>query len=143
MSKLPEQGPEQPAANLVYGFWIYWVSIFASFVCTVGPFVSIINVNNNYINPHYLFSAIWEGKTPQQIWAMGGGFPGAHFWLNNLGKGDALIHFGVVLGCSSAVIALLAAGLTYLREKPRRLFWAVLCFVNMVLIICAVSGVVN
>ena len=144
MSDFPREIVKQPAPNRAYGAFVYWLSLAASLICTLGPFLSLIFVRRNYLNPHYLFYAIWNGRTPQQLWdEAGGGFPGAHFWLGHLPKGDAITHLGIVIGCASAAAALLAAGIMYLRQKPREKFWAGLCLFNTALVVLAVLGLVN
>ena len=136
--------PEQPAAHHVYGAVIYWVCIAASLICTVGPFVAVILPANNVLNPHYLFYAIWQGKNPQQVWSeTGGGFPGAHFWLNNLLKADGIIQLGIVLGCASAGMAFVASAFAYLKRNRRETGWAILVLVNALIILFAMLGVIQ
>lgn len=140
---MPTKDLKQPASNRAYAEVIYWLSIISALICTIGPFIAIAYANNNYLDPHYLFYAIWKGQTPQQIWELGGGFPGAHFWLDHFGKGDALIQFGIVIGCVSAAPALIAAGLAYLRQKPKERFWALISWVNALIIILAMLGLIT
>jgi len=110
--------PEIQRVQFVYGEIVYWVTIVAAIVCMIGPVISMANVDNNIMNPHYLFSGIFEGKSAEEIWnEVGGGFPGGHFYFKNFTKGDGFTQFGLALGCSVGLWALLAAAFTYLREK--------------------------
>jgi hypothetical protein len=144
MNRHTGQGPEQPAAHRVYGGVIYWLSIAASLICMVGPFLAVLFPEHNLLNPHYLFYAIWQGMTPRQLWEpAGGGFPGPHFWLRSLFKADGIVQLGIVLGCSSAGIAFLATAFTYLGKKQRETGWAILVLLNTAIILCAVLGIIQ
>lgn len=136
--------PTQPAAHHAYGNVIYWVSVAAALICTIGPFIAVMHPANNVLNPHYLFYAIWQGKNPQQVWKeAGGGFPGAHFWLRNLLKADALTHLGIVLGCSSAGLAFVAAALAYLKRGSREVGWALVSLICASFVAFALLGVIQ
>ena len=106
-----------PLEQIVYGDVVYWITIGAAIICMVGPLLSIVFVENNVLNPHYLFAAIFEGKDPDTIWnEVGDGFPGGHFWYKYPTSGDGITQFGLVLGCSVALWALLASVVAYLRK---------------------------
>jgi hypothetical protein len=65
------------ASQRLYGEIVYWVTIVAALLCLVGPLVAMANVERNVLNPHYLFAAIFDGKSPEEVWKAGGGeFPG-------------------------------------------------------------------
>jgi hypothetical protein len=106
-----------PLEQIIYGEVVYWITIGAAIICMVGPFLSMVFIDNNVLNPHYLFAAIFAGKDPETIWnEVGNGFPGGHFWYKYPTSGDGFTQFGLVLGCSVALWALLAAGSVYLRK---------------------------
>ena len=103
-----ENLPVQPLPQRTYGNIIYWLSIAASMVCIIAPVIAVALPNRNVMNPHFLFFAIWSGKSPETIWQeIAGGFPGGHFWLSNLASGDGLTQIGLVLGCLCASVALI------------------------------------
>lgn len=132
----------QSRPQLVYGRCIYWLSIIAATMCAIGPVITVAYPDNNFMDPHYLFYSIWEGKTAGAVWQeVGGGFPGGHFWLHNLTGGDGFIQFGVVLGCSCAFVALIGTAIAYLREKPRAYGWALLSLWIAALVILAALGI--
>jgi hypothetical protein len=107
-----------PKAQIIYGEIVYWVTILAAIICMIGPLISMINVDNNTLNPHYLFAAIFEGKDTATIWnEVGGGFPGGHFYLSKFTSGDGFTQFGLALGCSVALWGLLATTISYFVEK--------------------------
>ncbi len=144
MSDKRIDAPRQPAAAIAYGNVIYWVSVAAALICTIGPFIAVVFPANNVLNPHYLFYAVWQGKNAQQVWKEAGqGFPGAHFWLANLLKGDGLTHFGIVLGCSSAGLSFVAAAFAYLRRSRREVGWAVVALASACLVLFALLGVIQ
>jgi hypothetical protein len=133
---------QQPLPNRVYGSIIYWFSIVSAVICTIAPILSMTYPERNILAPQHLFKAIWEGASPEAIWQMTvGGFPGGHFWLNNLTYGDGIIQFGIVLGSFCAAIGLVATAIAYVRHKPGKYFWALLSFLICVLIVLAAAGI--
>ena len=113
-----QETPKIPRVQNVYGGIVYWVTIFACLICMVGPVISVASPDNNVLNPYKLFTAIFEGKDAQTVWQeVGGEFPGGHFYLKNLTYGDGFTQFGLALGCSVALWALIAAAVAYARDK--------------------------
>jgi hypothetical protein len=115
-----EERPKMPFAQRIYGEIIYVITIVAAIICMIGPVISMANPDRNVMNPHYLFSSIFEGKSTEQVWEeVAGGFPakGGHFYLDHFTFGDGITQFGLALGCSCALWGLLAAAVCYLREK--------------------------
>jgi NADH:ubiquinone oxidoreductase subunit 6 (subunit J) len=138
----PEERPKMSLSQLVYGEIVYWITILAAIVCMIGPVISMKNVENNVMNPHYLFASIFEGKNAATVWQeVGGGFPGGHFYLDNFSKGDGFTQFGLALGCSVALWALIAAAFCYLKEKNP--LYVVLCLWVGVMVAFAMIGVVG
>jgi len=133
---------KQPLPNRLYGNIIYWVSIIAAIICIIAPVISLAFPDRNVLDPQFLFSTIWEGAKPAEVWeAAGNGFPGGHFWLNNLTYGDGLIQFGIVVGGSCAGFSLIGAAIGYLRQKPRSPGWALAALVICVFILLSAIGV--
>ncbi|MCD4754253.1 MAG: hypothetical protein K8R75_00400 [Deltaproteobacteria bacterium] len=136
-----DERPKMPASQLVYGEIVYWVTVVAALLCSIGPFLSIKNVDNNILNPHFLFAGIFEGKSPEAIWQeVGGGFPGGHFYLNNFGMGDGFTQAGLALGCSVGIYGLIAASFCFLKEK-NTLFFVLSLWVTL-LICVSMIGIV-
>ena len=134
--------PRVPKAQIVYGTIIYWVCIAAAFICTIGPVLAILLPSSNLLDPHYLFYSIWQSNSPTEIWEeMSRGYTGAHFWIGRLNRPDALIQLGLVAGCSCSGLALLAAALAFLRQKPRKIEWALIALVITIQITLSVLGV--
>ena len=53
--------PIMPKAQIVYGEIIYWLAIAAAIICMIGPVIAMSSVEDNVLNPHYLFASIFEG----------------------------------------------------------------------------------
>ena len=136
--------PDMPKAQIIYGEVMYWLCLIAAAICTIGPVISIWLVDNNVLNPHYVFAALWEGQSAEAIWnTAGDGFPGGHFFLENITKGDGLTQFGVALGSIAALPALFFAGIAYLQEKPRNYLYATLSLWVILLIAFAALGIIS
>jgi len=136
--------PKISTAQIVFGDIIYWLCIISAIICMIGPVLSVMSADNNFTNPHYLFSVIWEGKTPDVVWQeVGGGFPGGHFWIQNIFKGDGFTQFGMVLGCACALPALVGAAIAYFFGKPRLYIWMILSLWVAAIIAFSMIGVVE
>ncbi len=110
--------PKMPRAQTSYGAIVYWITILSCIICTIGPVISVANPDNNVLNPYKLFNAIFEGKDAQTVWKeVGGEFPGGHFYLKRLTYGDGFTQFGLALGCSVALWALIATAVAYASDK--------------------------
>ena len=113
-----EEIPKMPRAQIIYGEIVYWVTIVAAIICMIGPVIAMSNVENNVLNPHFLFASIFEGKSAEAVWEdVGGEFPGGHFYLRHFTHGDGFTQFGLALGCSVALWALIIVAFAYLSEK--------------------------
>ena len=124
-----------------YGNVTYWVCVAATILCTVGPVICIAYPENNVMSPYLLFQNLWQGKSPDQIWqAAADGFPGGHYWLRSLGRGDGIIQLGLVLGCFSACLALAASSAAYVFENPRQYGWALTALSIGVIVLLAALG---
>ncbi len=133
-----EERPKMPREQIIYGEIVYWVTIAAAIICMIGPVIAMSNTDNNVLNPHFLFAKIFEGKDAQTIWEeVGGGFPGGHFYLKKFTFGDGFTQFGLALGCSVALWALITVAISYFAERTYlyvflSLWVALLVFVSMV-----------
>ena len=113
-----ENTPQMPRAQTTYGAIVYWITILSCIICMIGPVISVAYPENNVLNPYKLFNAIFEGKDAQTVWKeVGGEFPGGHFYLKNFFYGDGFTQFGLALGCSVALWALLVSAVAYARDK--------------------------
>lgn len=136
--------PQMPVAQIVYGEIVYWLCVVAALICTVGPLFAMSNVDNNVLNPHYLFGAIWEGVAAPGVWALSdSGVHGGHFWLTHLFRGDGFTQFGLVVGGSVALPALIGAAIAYVAEKPRQTLWFLLAGWVAFMITISCTGVVS
>ena len=136
--------PKIPLAQIVFGDFIYWLAIVAAIMCTIGPVISMLFVSDNVLNPHYLFETIWDGKDADAVWEeVGGGFPGGHFWAQNLTSGDGFTQLGLVIGCASAIPALLGCAIVYLWKKPRVYGWALVSLWVIALVLISLLGIIE
>ena len=79
-----EERPKMPRAQIIYGEIVYWVTILAAIICMIGPLVAMYNVENNVLNPHFLFAKIFEGKSSGTVWAEAGPFKLTETSLNTI-----------------------------------------------------------
>lgn len=108
-----------PIAGIVYGDLVYWITITATFVVIVGSIITFVTTNN-YIDPSYMLSAIWEGKTVEEIWqGATGAQPNGHWYLPHLTTGNGMTIGGIALGVFSVIPAILSAAVVLFCEKER------------------------
>lgn len=133
------KAPVIPKPQLMYGETVHWLTVVSCLISLIAPVVALVRVDRNVLNPHFLFAALWDGKGPNQIWQeVGTGFPGGHFYLRNMSAGDGFALFGIALGCSAALWALLPAVAQYAKE--REYFYAGVCLFTAVLIALSMIG---
>ncbi len=113
-----ENTPQMPRAQTTYGAIVYWITILSCIICMIGPVISVASPENNVLNPYKLFNAIFEGKDAQTVWQeVGGEFPGGHFYLKYFTYGDGFTQFGLALGCSVALWALIVSAVAYAADR--------------------------
>jgi hypothetical protein len=111
----------------------------------VGPVITLAAVDNNVMNPHYLFDSIFDGNTAEVVWdEVGGGFPGGHFWLDYLSTGDGFTQFGIVVGCAAALPAVIATAMVFVFKKEKRSsVWVLFSFVIAALITISMLDIIS
>jgi len=112
------KAPKMPQSQIIYGEIVYWITVVSCLLCMIGPVISVASPEKNVLNPYKLFNDIFAGKSAEEVWAQGeNGFPGGHFYMDNLGFGDAFTQLGLAMGCSCALWGLLAAAAIYAKKK--------------------------
>jgi hypothetical protein len=138
-----EERPVIPRAQIVYGEIVYWVTIVACIICMIGPLIAMASPKNNVADPWFLYSSIFAGNDPHTVWEeVSDEFPGGHFWAKNFTKGDGFTQFGLALGCSVALWALLIAAGMYLIVDKVYLY----CFLALwvaALVFLSASGIIS
>lgn len=120
-----EEKPNIPLSNIVAGTTLYWVCIVACLLCMIGCGIVMLSAENNLADPYKIFALVWEGKNPAEVWKISGQegrFPGAHFWVRHLDKGDGIVQLGIWIGCCCALPAVFFSGLVFLFRGPRIYF---------------------
>jgi hypothetical protein len=138
-----------PFAGIVVGDIIYWVCIIGAFICMVGPVVSILHPNNNVADPFNVFSLVWGGKSAREIWAAvtpDGRYPGPHFWIHNLTKGDGITQLGVWLACACSLPAVFVGGIVYLfgfGGARKSMTYLIICWWVAFMILFSMLGILK
>ncbi|MBW2063947.1 MAG: hypothetical protein JRJ03_03320 [Deltaproteobacteria bacterium] len=117
-----ETRPKPPLSGLIYGETIYWGTIAGSAIAIIGSIIAFLS-RSNVMEPGYVFTAIWEGKSIAEIWKGGlGSLPKGHWYLSSLSAGDALTMFGLALGVFSVIPGMFGSGLFLLLGEKKYLF---------------------
>ncbi len=134
--------PPVPGAQRAYGSVIYWFTNVTAAGCMLGLMLAMLDIGGNFLNPHLVFSGIWEGMPPDAVWRHAGeGFPGGHFYLGRFLSGDGLTQFAIVLGSSAALWGLIAASAWFIREKSYG--YAAACLLVASAVIFSAAGIVS
>ena len=131
-----------PTSQRVYANVIHWVTLAVSIAALFIPIFVLANSSNNVLNPNMIFGLIFEGTSPNEIWATSsvGGFPGTHFYLQNIFKADSWAMLTVNIGCVVGLFAIVPAVIIqFFKEKS--ILNACLGCTMAALIVCAVTGV--
>ena len=111
--------PVAPFAGIVYGDMVYWITIAATVMVLAGSIITFVTTNN-YIDPSYMLSAIWEGKTVEEIWQGAiGAQPNGHWYLPHLTTCNGMTAGGIALGVFSVIPAVIGSAIILFREKER------------------------
>ncbi|MDR2701026.1 MAG: hypothetical protein LBB72_01180 [Spirochaetaceae bacterium] len=137
--------PEIDKSQLYYGKIAYWITIASCLVSLLAMVLILLFPRSNILDPIVVFNAVFNGKNPAEIWnAAGVQFKYGDFWklfIKNLFTPDGLAAFGVTLGCSVTLWALIPAVWQF-NKKKEYLYVFVSIFI-MALIVLAMSGLVN
>jgi hypothetical protein len=139
-----EEKPSVPITGIVIGDIIYWICILAAFIAMVGPVLSIADPGNNVSDPYKIFTLVWEGKNSDEVWAAvtpEGKYPGPHFWINHLSKGDGITQLGVWLACMCSLPAVFIGGIIYFFQ--RSVTYLILCWFVTFMITFSMLGIIK
>ena len=137
--------PDVDKSQLYYGKTAHRITVVSCLISFITPFLILLFPNKNYVDEALLFDAIFKGKNPAEIWkAAGVPFKSGDFWklfIKNLFTPDGLAAFGVALGCSVTLWALIPAVWQYAKKKEY--FYVCVSVFIMALVALAMSGIVN
>jgi len=140
---MTEDRPIAPAWNRVYGEIVYWITFVCCLICFIGPMFSMLFPENNAMNPYFTYALVFEGMTGSEIWiALYGDWPWFHkVWWQNFFTGDGFTMFGIAVGTTVALWALIPTMFVFARNKLPQyvLFSGIVCF----MVILAASGIVR
>lgn len=112
-----EVRPKPPLSGLVYGEIVYWGTLIGSFVAIIGAVVTFVT-KRNFVDPGYMLTAIWQGKSVEEIWTGAtGALPHGHWYIHNLFTGNGLAEFGLAIGVFTITPACLGAAIFLFKEK--------------------------
>jgi hypothetical protein len=141
--KMPDINKEK--SQLYYGKTVHRITIGACLISLISPVFILLFPDKNYLNEALLFDAIFKGKKTAEIWeAAGVHFKSGDFWklfIKNIFTPDGLAAFGVALGCSVTLWALIPAVWQFAKKKEY--FYVCVSIFIMALIALAMSGLVN
>ena len=132
-------------SQLYYGSVAHWVSFVSCLIALAAPVLILMFPEHNLSNPNLIFTAMFAGDKPAEIWAAAGvPFETSGFWklfLDNFFTPDGFATLGVALGCSVTLWALIPALWQFFKNKEY--FYAGVSLFVMALITLAMSGLVN
>lgn len=134
-----EEKPKPPLSGVVYGEIIYWGVWIGSLIVVIGSAMAFLT-DANYIDPSYCISLIWEGMPSEKIWKGAiGSLPHKFWYLLHLKTGDGLAAFGLALGVSSVIPALISAAIILIKKKER--FFASLALIAALIVFVSMAGI--
>jgi len=131
--------------QLSYGETVHWITTVSGIFSFVAPFFILLFPKKNHLNEALLFETIFKGKNPTEIWKTAGvRFKPGDFWplfIKNFLTPDGLAAFGIALGCSVTLWALIPAAWQFTKKKEY--FYTGVSIFLMALIVLAMSGIIN
>jgi len=137
--------PKIAKSQLQYGTVYHWITFAACIISFIAPVFILMFPNSNLLAPNLIFGAIFAGNNPTEIWAVAGvSFQSGDFWklfFSNFSTPDGIATFGIVLGCSVTLWALIPAVWQFMKKKEY--FYTCVSLFIMILIVLGMSGVIN
>jgi len=138
---MAEERPQISLAGRVYGEIIYWGTIAGSIISIIGSIVTFVT-KKNYIDPAYLLSAIWQGKSVKEIWEGAvGSLPHGHWYLHHIFTGNGLAMAGLAFGVFVVAPAIFGAAIFLFKEKKP--VFGVLAIIAGIIIIASIMGLLS
>ena len=139
---MTEDRPRPPVYNVVYGDVVYWITFATCIISLIGPMFAVLYPDNTVMNPYFTFALIFEGMTGADIWAaLYGDFPWLHkIWWENFFTGDGLTMFGMVIGCTVALWALIPT--IFALAKEGLYYYIFFSLFVMLMIVLSASGLI-
>jgi len=137
--------PDVDKSQLYYGKTVHWITVVSCLISLITPFIIVLFPGKNYLNEALLFDAVFKGKKTAEIWeAAGVSFKSGDFWklfIKNIFTPDGFAAFGIALGCSVTLWALIPAVWQFAKKKEY--FYVCVSIFIMALVALAMSGIVN
>jgi uncharacterized membrane protein len=142
---MDDKRPEIDKSQLYYGRTVYWITIASCLVSLLAMVLILVFPGGNMLDTIAAFDAVFSGKKPAEIWnAAGVPFKYGDFWklfIKGLFTPDGLATFGIALGCSVTLWALIPTVWQFAKKKEY--FYVFVSAFIMALIFLAMSGLVN
>ncbi len=120
--------PKPPLSALIYGEIVYWGTLAGCIISLIGTFITFVFPKKNVLDPAYVLSSLWAGKTAKEIWIGAlGSEPMGHWYLSNLTCGDALQMLGLAIGVFTIIPACFGASLALFKEGQK--VYGILAFI--------------
>jgi len=130
------------SAQVMFGDIVKWITIISCIIALAAPVFILAKPESNLMNPNHIFSLIFSGESTDAVWEKAAsGFPGGHFYLQSFFTGDGFAQFGIALGCSVALWALIPTIIEYVKSKEY--IYVFICIFISFLIILAMTGLVK
>ena len=140
-----DERPVIDKSQLQYGTVYHWITLTSCIIALIAPVLILMFPRSSLLNSNLVFSAIFAGKSPAEIWeAAGLAFQPGDFWKqfrSNFFTAEGFATFGIVLGCSVTLWALIPAVRQFIKKKEY--FYVCASLFIMSLVALAMSGIVN
>jgi hypothetical protein len=144
-----EKIPDIDKSQLYFGKTVHWITVVSCLISLITPVFILLFPGKNYVDESLLFEAIFDknfkAMKSTEIWeAIGVPFNHGNFWklfIKNFFTPDGFAAFGVILGCSVTLWALIPAAWQFTKKKEY--FYVCVSIFIIALIVLAMSGIVN
>lgn len=133
-----------PRSHLIYADIMHWVTIAVAIASLLIPVFLIAMPQKSILNPNLIFTEIFNGASPEEIWSMSatGGFPGAHLYFSYPSIIDSYAMLVINVGCAVGAFALIPT-VIYQIVKEKDWFSAIAGFALLMLITLSMLGILS
>ena len=125
---------KKDSTGLIYGETVYWGTIIGAMITIIGSMLAFLGMDD-VLDPGFVFSAIWQGKSANVIWLEGSGhLPDAYWYVKQFRNGDAIVMLGILTGVFALIPACFLSAIQ-LCQKKQRFFSLMACITGFLVLL--------
>ncbi len=137
--------PKPPISGIIYGEIAYWIAIVGMIIGVVGLAI-YLGSGGGVMSPD-MISDLLSGKSPKELWEKHSILrkmpESPHWYVNYIGKGDAIAMLGIVICCTSAIVAMWATTVTLFVKREVKILYGIFALIVSTIMTLAALGIIS